>query len=738
MVIHVRATYRVQLTPTFDLDQAAAMVPYLARLGISHLYTSPLAEATPGSTHGYDVTDPGRVRAELGGERALRRLWKALDAADMGHVVDLVPNHMGIRDPSNRWWQDVLRHGEASSFAEHFDIDWSPPDTGSAGRSCCRSSTAPSPTPCATARSWSSGAPTPSTSWSATTATGGRSRRRRSPCSTWAPATAPSGSTACSRASGGRRPRSRELLAAQHWRAVHWREAPRLLNWRRFFDVTDLAALRVDRPPVFDDVHALLGSWLADDLGARVVQGVRIDHVDGLVDPEGYLGRLRELVGTDRLVVVEKILAASERLPTSWPVDGTTGYDALARLDEALTDPVGAPELRRRVAAATGLDDDWPALERRCRRLVADRLLAPEVGRATSALIDALGPATPTSEPDAAAVVTGLAVELGVYRTYARPGSAPVDAADREELTRAAAALVARRPDLDPTLVDATRALMTHDGGTGPGVDDLVARFAQLTAPLAAKAVEDTAFYRDPTLPWLTEVGGDPGRTAVPLDDVHAAFTTLTLDHHGTLVPLTTHDTKRSGDVRARLSRLAADAGTDDRGLHPLAGPRRAPPLPFRPRAGSRVAGLDLARSAPGPSTPTGWPPSPSRRSAKPRTAPRGSTPMPPTRTRWSGSSAACWPIRPPSARSRRWSPPCSPRAGRRRWRSSPSPAPLGATPTSTRATRPGTWHWSTPTTAARSAPTTSPRCSTGPPTPTSTWPTGGPATPTTRPTTAW
>ncbi len=559
MVIHVRATYRVQLTPTFDLDHAAAMVPYLARLGISHLYTSPLAEATPGSTHGYDVTDPGRVRAELGGERALRRLWKALDAANMGHVVDLVPNHMGIRAPSNRWWQDVLRHGEASSFAEHFDIDWSPPDTGSAGKVVLPFLDRP------LADAVRDGAIVVERGADPLDLVV-RHHGDRWPVSAASLALLDLGAGDCAeRVDGvleglGRSPAAlSELLAAQHWRAVHWREAPRLLNWRRFFDVTDLAALRVDRPPVFDDVHALLGSWLADDLGARVVQGVRIDHVDGLVDPEGYLGRLRELVGTDRLVVVEKILAASERLPTSWPVDGTTGYDALARLDEALTDPAGAPELRRRVAAATGLDDDWPALERRCRRLVADRLLAPEVDRATSALIDALGPATPTSEPDAAAVVTGLAVELGVYRTYARPGSAPVDAADREELTRAAADLVARRPDLDPTLVDATRALMTHDGGTGPGVDDLVARFAQLTAPLAAKAVEDTAFYRDPTLPWLTEVGGDPGRIAVPLDDVHAAFTTLTLDHHGTLVPLTTHDTKRSGDVRARLSRLATE-----------------------------------------------------------------------------------------------------------------------------------------------------------------------------------
>ena len=559
MVVHVRATYRVQLTPTFGLDHAAAMVPYLARLGISHLYTSPLAEATPGSTHGYDVADPGRVRAELGGEPALRRLWTALGAAGMGHVVDLVPNHMGIRDPSNRWWQDVLRHGPDSAFADHFDIDWDPPDPESEGRVVLPFLGAPAEQVLqdGTLRVERGTDPLDLTVCH---------HGDRWPASEQSLAVIDLGPGDCTERVDGvldglnRSPEAlAEFLAAQHWRAVHWRDAPRLLNWRRFFDVTDLAALRVDRAPVFDDVHALLRGWMADDLGGRVVQGVRIDHVDGLVDPEEYLVRLRGLVGPERLVVVEKILAATERLPVSWPADGTTGYDALARLDEALTDPARAGELRRQVGAVTGLDDDWPALERRCRQLVAGQLLVPEVARAARALAEALPAEAVTTTHGTEAAVTALAVELRVYRTYARPGATAVADADRHELRRAATTLGARHPDVDPGLVEATRALLAHEGGGGPGRDALVARFAQLTAPLAAKAVEDTAFYRDATLPWLTEVGGDPGRTSVPLDEVHAALTALSFDQPGTFVPLTTHDTKRSGDVRARLSRLAVD-----------------------------------------------------------------------------------------------------------------------------------------------------------------------------------
>ncbi len=562
---NVRATYRVQLTPTWGLDRAAGIVGYLHRLGISHLYTSPLAEATAGSTHGYDVVDHQRVRAELGGPEALRRLWAALDAHGMGMVVDIVPNHMGIRDPANRWWRDVLRDGPDSAYAGHFDIDWAPPDPASQGRVVLPFLGAPI---------------------EQAVADGSIRVERRSDgpdlevvhhADRW-PASEASldviglAPTDCDdRVDGvvadlnGSPDALLRFLHAQHWRAVQWREAETLLNWRRFFDVTDLASVRVERPEVFDDVHQLLRTWLDDELGARVVQGVRVDHVDGLVDPEGYLERLRGLVGPDRLLVVEKILAAHEHMPSTWPVDGTTGYEVAARFDEALTDPDGAVELARLTHLATGQDHSWPELVRECRHLVADRLLRPEVDRLVRAVSAALADDDGTAPPagDVRDVVVALAGEMGVYRTYARPGAGELTADDRVEIDRAAAELRLRGTVAEDVLDDVA-ALLARDKGSGPLADEAASRFGQVTAPLAAKAVEDTAFYREVSLPWLAEVGGDPGRPAVPLPEVGRALAELQQRWPGTLSPLTTHDTKRSGDVRARLSRLALDpAGTD-------------------------------------------------------------------------------------------------------------------------------------------------------------------------------
>jgi len=561
----VTATYRVQLTPTWGLDRAAEVVGYLRRLGVSHLYTSPLAEATPGSTHGYDVTDHQRVRAELGGADGLRRLWEELDRHGMGLVVDLVPNHMGIRDPSNRWWQDVLRDGPASRYAGHFDIDWDTDDPASRGKvvlpfldrplddavrdgavTVVRRADGPELEVVHHGDRWPVSeasldvlglAPTDC----AERVDGALADLHRSP------------------------DRLHELLGAQHWRAVHWREASAALNWRRFFDVNDLASVRVERPEVFDDVHQLLGSWLDDELGARVVQGVRVDHVDGLVDPEGYLERLRSLVGPDRLVVVEKILAADEELRASWPVDGTTGYEVTARMDEAVTDPVGAPELAHLTHQALGVHRTWAELELECKRLVADRLLRPEVERVVRAVRAALAEDDGTAPPDDAirSVVVELAAELDVYRTYARPGVDALDAPDRVELDRAAAELRLREA-VPEDVLDDVLALLERGRAAGPAADEAVSRFGQLTAPLTAKAVEDTAFYREVSLPWLAEVGGSPDRASVPLQEVVQALARLQDRWPGTFSPLTTHDTKRTGDVRARLARTSDDpAGTD-------------------------------------------------------------------------------------------------------------------------------------------------------------------------------
>lgn len=584
MDIHARAAYRVQLTPTFDLDAAAGIVAYLARLGISHLYASPVAEATAGSTHGYDVTDPQRVRGELGGEAALRRLWHALDDHGMGMVVDLVPNHMGIRDPSNRWWQDVLREGERSTYAGHFDIDWHPPDPASAGKVVLPFLGRPLDE---AVRDGDLRVERGTDPLDLVVVHHGD----RWPASAGSLATIDLGPGDCAERVDGvleglhRSPEAMtRFLDAQHWRAVHWREVGRLLNWRRFFDVTDLAAVRVERQDVFDDVHELLRGWLGDDLGSRVVEGVRVDHVDGLVDPQGYLEQLRELVGPDRLLIVEKILAADEDLASAWPVDGTTGYEVMARLDEAVTDAAGAPELARLSHRATGQTLSWPDLELACKRLVAERLLTPEVDRLDRAVSAALAEDDGTAPPkDAVRLVVGeLGAALGVYRTYARPGITELAAPDRVVLDRAAAEL-RLRGDLPADVLDDVLALLTRERGRGPAAEEAATRFGQVTAPLAAKAVEDTAFYREVSLPWLAEVGGDPGRPSVALEEIGGALAGLQRAWPGTFVPLTTHDTKRSGDVRARLARLADNpSGTDALlgSLHEAAAAHRSPDGP--------------------------------------------------------------------------------------------------------------------------------------------------------------
>jgi (1->4)-alpha-D-glucan 1-alpha-D-glucosylmutase len=331
-VVDPVATYRLQLGPAFGFDAAAEVVPDLAALGVSHVYTSPLTEAVPGSTHGYDVVDHGRVRVELGGEAGLRRLWAALRRHGLGHVVDVVPNHMAVH-PDNRWWWDVLTHGRSSAYAGHFDIDWDDPASG--GRVVLPFLDRPL-----------GDALTDRVLVIDTDAEGApvlRHHDRVWPLRPDAPVTGDPGL----------------VVAAQHYEPVFWRDADTRLNYRRFFDLTDLVAVSVDRPEVFADVHRLLAGWMDDDLAAEVIDGVRVDHVDGIADPASYLTMLRDLVG-DRWIVVEKVLAVDEGLPPSWPVDGTTGYDAMADITAVLIDPAGEAGLTLE-DMTTGADPSDPS-----------------------------------------------------------------------------------------------------------------------------------------------------------------------------------------------------------------------------------------------------------------------------------------------------------------------------------------------------------------------------------------
>ncbi|WP_045322386.1 malto-oligosyltrehalose synthase [Streptomyces sp. NRRL F-4428] len=480
------STYRLQLCPEFPFAAAEAAVPYLASLGVSHLHLSPVLEAAPGSAHGYDVTDHSRVRAELGGEAGLRALAGAARAHGLGLVLDIVPNHMAVPTPLrlNRPLWEVLRDGPGSPYARWFDIDWE------AGGGRVALPLLPGPVDSCDLR------------------VDGEVLRH--------------GEQEFPLREGTAGLPLPELLAAQWYRPVWWRETPGALNYRRFFTISELIGVRVEDPEVFTATHAKVLELVRDG----VAQGLRIDHVDGLADPEEYLGRLRAAAGDGCWVVVEKILARHERLPAGWPVAGTTGYDALHRVDGVFTDPAGAAELADRFGRFTGMPP-WPETARACAREVLTGDLAAELG----ALERRAG-------EELAAAVRELLIAFPVYRPYPGEPELPPQALERaSELA-------------GPAAVAGVRELLLRDPA-------FAARFAQTSAALRAKSLEDRAFYRYAPLLSATEVGGEPGRPAVAPEEFHAYCAALARDWPGTGTVLSTHDTKRSADVRARISALS-------------------------------------------------------------------------------------------------------------------------------------------------------------------------------------
>ncbi|MCB5165598.1 malto-oligosyltrehalose synthase [Streptomyces bambusae] len=506
------ATYRLQLQPEFPFAAAEAAVPYLAALGVSHLHLSPVLEAVPGSSHGYDVVDHTRVRAELGGETGLRALAGTARAHGLGLVLDIVPNHMALPVPerlSRPLWE-VLREGPGSSYARWFDIDWA------AGGDRLLLPVLHGPLPGELAHLL----PDPAAGVL-------RYRDHEFPL----------------RAGTAHLPLP-ELLAAQWYRLGWWRLARTELNYRRFFTVSELMGLRVEDPEVFAATHGKVLELLRDG----VADGLRIDHPDGLADPAAYLRRLAAETG-GRWTVVEKILSRQERLPADWPVAGTTGYDALHRLDGLFADPDGVRALERLHRAYTGAAPDaggeWAATARRAGAEVAGHDLAAE----TAALVR-------LAEPHAAArdhapwalrtAVRELLLALPVYRPYPGPDAAALLPPAAVAAARAAFAVPA-----EAAAVDCVRELAL--GGDAA----FAARFAQTAAALRAKALEDRAFYRYAPLLSATEVGGDPARPVCPPAEFHAYCARMARDWPLGGTVLSTHDTKRSGDVRARVSVLS-------------------------------------------------------------------------------------------------------------------------------------------------------------------------------------
>jgi (1->4)-alpha-D-glucan 1-alpha-D-glucosylmutase len=513
------ATYRVQLTADFTFDDAAAVVPYLADLGVSHLYCSPYLRAAPRSTHGYDVVDHAALNPELGGAAAYDRLVAACRAAGLGLVLDVVPNHMAVSEPQSQnaaWWA-MLRDGPDSPAARWFDVDWHSRDNP--GKVLVPVLGAPV-----------------------------------GDCLDRGEITVEADRIRYHDHELPLRPGTEklplpELLDAQHWRLCHWRVAGEELNYRRFFDITTLAGLRVEDPAVFEATHALVLAQVRDG----VLAGLRIDHPDGLADPAGYLRRLAEATG-GVWTVVEKILEPGEALPADWPCAGTTGYDALNLVTGLFVDPAGAEPLTRLYGELTREPTDWPAVVTAAKAHVIREVLSAEVGRLTDLLVTAAWGQRRTRDHTRRALreaLVGVLTAFEVYRAYVEPG-APPSAEARATVARACGRARAALPHRAAE-VDLVGELVL----TGPA--ELVTRFQQACGPVMAKGVEDTAFYRYHRLVALNEVGGDPGRFGIPVADFHTACVAAQRDWPATMTTLSTHDTKRSEDVRARLVTLSED-----------------------------------------------------------------------------------------------------------------------------------------------------------------------------------
>jgi (1->4)-alpha-D-glucan 1-alpha-D-glucosylmutase len=541
-----RATYRIQLHPEYTFEDATTLVPYLADLGVSHLYLSPCLEAVPGSTHGYDVVDPTRIRAALGGRDGLLRLATAAREAGLGLVLDIVPNHVGLISPGNPWWWDVLANGPEGHYARHLDLFWRPGANGQPslllpqlGRDLEDELAEGSlelayESPDQPYGGWR--VVYHEHAWPVRTGTLARAGLDEDDVEATLAAFD--------------RDRLRDLLDHQHYRLAHWRRANDELDHRRFFDVWTLGGVRIEDPEVFADAHAAILPLLADG----TLDGLRIDHPDGLKDPAGYFERLRAQVGVRPWIVIEKILEGGERLRLDWPVDGTVGYRFA---DVALglhVDGDAGPVFDDLQATLTGARIDRDQLIDRAKRTALVDLFGAEVDRLTDTLQTALAD---VDREAARTVVTELVAAWPVYRTYLRPDRDVVGIEDREIVDRAVARVRARATVADD-LLDAVRDLLLL-ATRNDAADRFVWGFQQLTGPAIAKGVEDTVLYRDLRFVAVNEVGGDPGHLGRSVGDLQVLNVATQIHKPASMLLSSTHDTKRSEDVRARLAVLSQD-----------------------------------------------------------------------------------------------------------------------------------------------------------------------------------
>ena len=497
------STYRLQIRESFDLNAAATIAGYVHDLGADWLYLSPILKAEKGSDHGYDVVDHSLIDPARGGREGLETLSAAARALGLGVLVDIVPNHVGVATPKQSvWWWDLLTHGRQSRYAEAFDVDWLFGD----GR----------------VRIPVLGdEPHPEFEIVEGELAYFDNRFPIAP------------GTADDRASAN------EVHRRQNYELINWRRADAELNYRRFFAVNTLAGIRVEIPRVFDESHEEIIRWITDGLA----DGLRVDHPDGLADPAGYLDALAAATaGT--YVLVEKILEGDEQLPTSWATAGTTGYDALAEIDRVLVDPAGRAALDALDSTLRDSTDpvSWTLLIHGTKRAIADGILRSEVLRLERDLGIGLGHGLTEAHGQTADALAELLACFPVYRSYLPLGI--------EHLHEAVRLAKQYRPELSQT-IDQLLPILSDPGHPA------AIRFQQTSGMVMAKGVEDTAFYRYTRLGSLTEVGGDPSEFSVGTSKFHRRQQLRQASFPSSLTALSTHDTKRGEDVRARISVLA-------------------------------------------------------------------------------------------------------------------------------------------------------------------------------------
>jgi len=632
------STYRLQLHAGFPFAAAEEAAGYLARLGVGAVYTSPYFTAMPGSTHGYDICDHNAINPELGGRDAHTRFTDCLRALHLGHIVDFVPNHMGIGTSVNTWWRDVLENGPGSPSARFFDIDWTPVkgalqnklllpilgdqygrvlDRGELGLAFVDGALVaryfehelpinPQFAPLVLRRAVGPltamlGADSPPLHefLSILTSlqnlpTGGDqdpahvaerqrekevARTRLARLASDHPEVGEQIEQAVREVNGEPgRPESfdalHELLESQSYRLSYWRTASHEINYRRFFDINTLAGLRVEDPEVFAATHQLLDELIA----AHRVQALRIDHPDGLFDPARYFTNLQELAGGDFYIVAEKILSGGERLPASWPVAGTTGYNYLNDLNGVFVHGGEARRLRRSYAKLTGRTDPFEDVLYASKRLIMTTAMASELNVLAHALERIAGRSRRSRDftlDSLRDTITEVAACFPVYRTYMdEDGWTP---GDRAVVERAIVRARRRNPAMEASLFDflrevlmprpvngeETRPFDRRAGYSPADADDVRMRllFAmklqQYTGPVHAKGLEDTAFYRFNLLLSLNEVGGDADRVGRPIEAFHNACATRLAERPLEMLATATHDTKLGEDTRARINAIS-------------------------------------------------------------------------------------------------------------------------------------------------------------------------------------